>query len=149
MTNIVPIDRGRHGGKGWRPSQGYAFAATQSVVPLVGGEFASAAVAMPIAFVQHDGRFVPAAVLSPLQGRNFFVAPNGHWLGNYVPAALRGYPFRLGRGEGTDQFMLCIDEDSGWVVDAGVNNEGVARFFEEHGSSVHRGSGNCGAPSGD
>jgi hypothetical protein len=133
MVNIVPVDRRRHSGKGWRPSHAYAFASSQSAVPLVGAEFAAAAVAMPIAFMQHEGRYVAVAVLSPIQGRNFFVAPNGHWLGNYVPAALRSYPFRLARAEDSDQFMLCIDEDSGWVVDANVG-EGVAKFFEEDGS---------------
>ena len=127
------MDRGRHGGKGWRQAAGYAFAATQSVVPLVGAEFASAAVAMPIAFVQREGRYVPVAVTSPFQGRNLFVAPSGQWLGNYVPAALRTYPFRLGRGQGSSQVVLCIDEDSGWVVDVGAT-DGVARFFEEDGS---------------
>lgn len=133
MTNIVPVDRNKHTGKGWRPSHSYIFASNQSVVPLVGAEFAAAAVAMLIAFVQHERRYVPVAVLSPIQGRNFFVAPNGHWLGNYVPAALRSYPFRLARPEGSDQFMLCIDEDSGWVVDASLG-EGAARFFEEDGN---------------
>lgn len=130
--NIVAVCRERHAGKGWRHAGGYAFAATQSVVPLVGAEFTSAAVAMPIAFMQHDGRYVPVAVTSPFQGRNLFVAPNGHWLGSYVPAALRSYPFCLCRGQGSDQVVLCIDEDSGWVVDAGA--DGVARLFEEDGS---------------
>ena len=127
------MDQGRHGGKGWRQAEGYAFAATQSVVPLVGAEFASGSVAMPIAFVQRKGRYVPVAVTSPFQGRNLFVAPSGHWLGNYVPAALRNYPFLLGRGRSSDQHVLCIDEDSGWVVDVGAA-DGVARFFEEDGS---------------
>lgn len=132
MVSIVPVDRGRHIGKGWRSSQGYAFAATQALVPLVGAEFANAAVVMPISFVQHDGRYVPVGVTSPIQGRNFFVAPNGHWLGNYVPAALRSYPFRLGHAEDGGQVMLCIDEDSGLVVDTSAT--GATKFFEEDGS---------------
>jgi hypothetical protein len=132
-VNIVAVCRERHGGKGWRQAAGYAFAATRPVVPLVGAEFASGSVAMPIAFVEDEGRYAPVAVTSPFQGRNLFVAPSGQWLGRYVPAALRTYPFRLGRGQGSNQVALCIDEDSGWVVDVGASDR-VARFFEEDGS---------------
>jgi hypothetical protein len=132
-VNIVAVSQERHGGKGWRQAAGYAFAATQFAVPLVGAEFASAAVAMPIAFMQGEGCYVPVAVTSPLQGRNLFVAPSGQWLGSYVPAALRTYPFRLGRGQGSSQVVFCVDEDSGWVVDVGAT-DGVARFFEKDSS---------------
>ena len=133
MVNIVPLDRERHAGKGWRPSQGYAFAATQALVPLTSAEFATAAVAMPIAFIEQSGRYLPVAMMSLLEGRNFFVGPSGQWLGSYVPAVFRGYPFRLVHGKGNDQMILCIDEDSGWVVDATANAD-AARFFEADGS---------------
>lgn len=133
MVNLVAVSHERHGGKRWRAAGGYAFAATQTLIPLVGLEFSNAAVAMPIAFVEHSGNYVPVAVLSPVQGRNLFVGPSGQWLGIYVPAALRSYPFRLAVHEGSKQVSLCIDEDSGWVIDASVD-AAAARFFEEDGS---------------
>ena len=133
MVNIVPLDRERHSGKGWRPSHGYTFVAKQALVPLTSAEFGAAAVAMPIAFIEQSGRYMPVAVLSLLEGHNFFVGPSGQWLGSYVPAAFRGYPFRLVRGQEKDQMILCIDEDSGWVVDAGANPD-AARFFEADGT---------------
>jgi hypothetical protein len=129
MVNLVPVDRQRHAGKGWRQQGGYGFAAEQALVPLTGAEFARAAVAMPIAFIEHSGRYIPVAVLSPVQGRNLFVAPTGQWLGSYIPAALRSYPFRL-RVEGNTATVL-IDEDSGWVVEAKGN---AARYFEDDGT---------------
>src|SRR5262245_56726856 len=133
MVKIIAVDRERHAGKGWRHPQVYAFAATQALVPLVGLEFAKVAVCMPIAFVEQSGRYLPVAVMSPVQGRNLFVAPNGQWLGNYVPAGLRSYPFGLGRVEGSDKVALCTDEDSGWVVDADANAD-ATKFFEADGS---------------
>jgi len=131
MVNIVPVDSERHAGKGWRPPQGYAFAATQAMVPLVGLEFAKVAVAMPIAFIEHSGRYLSVAVMSPVAGRNFLVGPNGQWLGGYVPAVLRSYPFRLARVEGSDQVTLCIDEDSGLLL---ATEADAAKFFEQDGS---------------
>jgi hypothetical protein len=132
MVSYFPVDPERHGGKGWCHAPVYTFAATQTVAPLVGAEFAMTAVAMPIAFVRQDDSFLPVAILSPIQGQNFFVGPNGHWLGSYVPASLRIYPFRLARQEGADQVSLCIDEDSGLIVDAD-NNPDTSKFFEPDG----------------
>lgn len=91
------------------------------------------AVAMPIAFIEQSGRYLPVAIMSPLQGRNLFIGPKGQWLGIYVPAALRSYPFSLARVEGSDKVVVCIDEDSGWVVDAAANAD-ATKFFEEDGS---------------
>jgi hypothetical protein len=131
MVGIVAIDRKRHAGKGWLQPAGYSFAATQALFPLVGREFSMAAAVMPIAFIEQAGRYLPAAVLSPVQGRNLFIGPQGQWLGNYVPALLRTYPFFLLRNEGGENATLCIDESSGLIVDA---NEETQRFFQEDGS---------------
>src|SRR3954470_20980412 len=108
MVNLVPLTKERLEGKKWRASGGYAFAATQSLLPLTGLEFSSAAVAMPIAFVEQAGRYVSVAVMSPVQGRNLFIGPSGQWLGLYVPAVLRSYPFCLGRMDDGGQVALCI-----------------------------------------
>ena len=58
---------------------------------------------------------------------NLFVAPNGRWLGRYVPAALRSHPFRLARTE-DERLALCIDEDSGLL-----GAEEVEPFFDAGG----------------
>jgi SapC len=132
MANIVPISQNRHGGKRWRATGGYAFAATQALLPLVGLEFANAAISMPIAFAEQSGRYLAVAVMSPIQGRNLFIGPSGQWLGHYVPAVLRSYPFHLRRIDGSDQVTLCIDEDSGWLVEGA--DPAAAPFFEEDGT---------------
>ena len=108
----------QHAAKGWRRPAGFAHAAAEAVVPLVGAEFGKAATAMPIAFVAQAGGYQPVALMSPIAGRNLFIGPAGQWLGGYVPAFLRAYPFRLARANETEQAILCIDEDSGLVVDA-------------------------------
>ena len=133
MVNIVPVSNQRHTGKAYRQSMGFGFAATQAVVPLMGAEFARAAVAMPIAFIEHSGRYVAVAVMSPIQGRNLFISPTGQWLGLYLPVSLRSFPFALAQVEGSDKFALCVDEESGCLVDADADPE-AARFFEVDGS---------------
>jgi hypothetical protein len=131
MANIVSVDRERHVGKGWR-RPGYTFAAANAVAPLVGSEFANAALAMPIGFIEQSGRYMPVAVMALAQGSNLLIGPNGQWIGKYVPAILRCYPFYLSRSEGKDEAILCVDEDSGLVVDED-GAENVEKFFEIDG----------------
>jgi hypothetical protein len=132
MPAYAAVSRQTHAGKGWRRHEGYGFAAGEAVLPLVGAEFARAAVAMPIAFVGQDGAFRPMAVLSLVPGRNLFVGPDGKWLGGYVPAVLRGHPFALVRPEGAAEAILCVDEASGLVVEAGT--PGAEPFFDAEGN---------------
>jgi hypothetical protein len=102
LTNTTPqliaVTRERYAGKKWRRASGYGFAATKTLVPIVGAELGRAALALPLAFVQEAGRFVLVAVLSVIPGRNMLVGADGRWLGNHIPACLRGYPFSLATG---------------------------------------------------
>lgn len=129
MATITPITRSRHAGMRWRGNISYAFAAGRAVISLVGAELARAALSFPVAFIQQGEDFVPAAVLGLESNRNLFVAADGRWLGGYVPAALRGYPFILGRTEEGQQ-LLCVDEGSG-LVSEGPDGQ---RFFEDDGT---------------
>jgi SapC protein len=131
MVKIVPVDPERHAGKGWRRPASYDFAATESVVPLGGSEFAHAVSAMPIGFVERAGHYLPVALMAVTKGCNVFVGPTGQWLGGYVPVVLRGYPFSLVRFEGAEPATLGIDEDSGLIVDDAGEN--VEKFFEPDG----------------
>jgi hypothetical protein len=132
MVKIVPVDRERHARKGWRRPQGYDFAASDVLAPLGGSEFAQAVLAMPIGFVEKSSHYVPVALLGLTKGTNLFIGPGSQWLGGYVPSLLRTYPFSLVRQEESDETILCVDEDSGLIVDEGEEN--VEKFFEADGS---------------
>src|SRR4051812_2167131 len=113
--NVVSLER--FGAKRWRGPQDYKFAAKEAVVSIVGAEFRRAALAMPIAFMQSSGRYVPVAVLSLTSGHNMFVGAKGEWLGLYVPALLRGYPFRLLPNQDGSDRVFSVDENSGLISD--------------------------------
>ncbi len=133
MVKVVPVDRERHGRKHWRRPSGYGFAANVNVVPLGGSEFSQAITTMPIGFIEGvPGTYLPVAVVALSKDGNLFVGPGGQWLGGYVPAALRSYPFSLIRTEGVEAGVLGIDEDSGLIVDD-AGGEGVEGFFEADG----------------
>ena len=123
MPQFTAISRDSHAGKKWQRFKSYGFASKVVLAPVVGVEVGRAALALPLAFLQEAERFVLVAVLSLKPGRNMLVAPDGRWLGGYVPAYLRAYPFRLLPQQGTDQTVLCIDTDSGLVVEGDAAGE--------------------------
>jgi hypothetical protein len=121
MAKMVPVDQAQRAGKRWRRPQGYAFAAEYARVPVASFELSHVALTMPIAFVKQSERYLPVGVMAP-KGTNLFVGPQTQWLGIYVPAALRAHPFQLVAAENGGQPTLCIDEESGLLVDKGADN---------------------------
>ncbi len=128
MPSIAAISRERHADKVWKRFVSYDFARPSSLAPLVAAEIPKAAMSMPLAFIRQGEDHVPVALMGLEPGKNLLVAPDGRWLGRYVPSALRGYPFSLARTEG-ETLVLCIDEDSGLVSD-GAEGE---PFFDTEG----------------
>jgi hypothetical protein len=132
MAKLVPVTQEQFGGKRWLRFENYRFASHDPVVPVAASEIARAALAMPLAFLQLEGRYTLVAVQSLLPQQNMFVAADGRWLGFYVPALYRGYPFRLLRKPDSDELVLCVDEESGLVVDGTAGGE---EFFDKDGNA--------------
>ncbi len=128
MMQLVAITPERHAKKAWKTAPNYAFAAAETVMPLVGAELGKAAPAMPIGFIKQEAGYQLVAIASLQPGQNLYVAPDGQWLGAYIPAALRAYPFRLVQPESAEKSILCINEASGLVVEAA---EGGNAFFDD------------------
>jgi len=128
MPNFQVISRERYAGKRWLRYTGYAFALRETVLPLALAELPKATMSLPIAFIEQAGIFQPMAVMGLQASQNLFVAPDGRWVHGYVPAACRGYPFKIGHTPEGGR-VLCFDEDSGLLVDS---LDGEA-FFSEDG----------------
>jgi hypothetical protein len=119
MAKFVPLSREKHHGKNWNRVQTYTFAARDPVAPLVGLELATAAVNMPIGFIKPADTYYLAAILSFRPNDNLFVGSDGRWVGSYIPAIFRAYPFRFLRQEGSEKMVLAVDEESGLIGDDG------------------------------
>lgn len=128
MPQVTTVSRQRHAGKRWQRYTSYAFASHSAVVPLVAAEIQRAVLALPVAFMRQGEAFVPVAVMGLEPGRNLLIDDRGRWRAGYIPAAVRGYPFSLVRGE-QNQLVLCIDEGSGLITE-GPDGEA---FFDESG----------------
>jgi hypothetical protein len=124
MAKYTPISKEQHKDAAWTPFTDYTHAMGDVLVPLMVTELTRAQQSLPIAFTRANGKVLPAAVLGVAQGKNLFVAPNGRWVEGYVPAHLRGYPFRLAHTEDGQQ-VLCFNEDAGLIGTEGT------RFFND------------------
>lgn len=111
----------------WRRVEKYHFAARDTVVPVVAQELPRACMSLPLAFFLQGQDVICVAVLGFQPGRNLFVTADGNWIGPYIPAAYRGYPFAV--ADTHDGAMaLCVDMESG-LVDAGPGEP----FFDDTG----------------
>lgn len=90
----TPLDSLQHRTLRFSPNQPYHFAATQILVPILASEIGRVAREMPILFPNQKG--MPQALLGLEAGKNLHVRDTGHWMGRYIPAHFRRYPFILG-----------------------------------------------------
>lgn len=113
--SIVPVSSERHRDLRWTPFADYSFARSAQVASVVLAELPRAILSLPIGFLRGNEVVQPVALLGLRPEENLFVGADGRWLGPYVPAAFRGYPFRLLPLEGDSRMALCVDESSGLI----------------------------------
>src|SRR4051812_33765880 len=112
MPAYAILNKPQHAVRTWKRPDNYRFAERDQVVGLVSQEAAAACCEMPFGFVRHGDGLEMAGLCSFTPGDNVFIAPNGQWMMRYIPITLRGHPFHHVRQAGSEQAVLCIDEDS-------------------------------------
>jgi len=123
----VPITRARHFDCSLASIEGFEFSQGINSVPLTAVEFPMAMAEYPIIFAGSPGEIAPAVILGLGEAENLFLAPDFSWLGKYVPAFIRRFPFVFSRAD--DRFLLCVDEKY-----AGFNRDGLGqKFFTPEG----------------
>ena len=117
MTEFTAIAPESHAQKAWKNVTDYTFSAENAIIQLVGAELSKAVLAMPTGFIVHEAGYQLVAITSLQPGQNLYVAPDGKWLGTYIPSALRAHPFKLLKHESAENSVLCVNEASGLVVE--------------------------------
>ena len=70
----------------WKNVTDYAFGAADTVIPLVGAELSKTISTMPTGFIKQEAGYELVAINSLQPGMNLYVAPDGKWLGTYIPS---------------------------------------------------------------
>jgi hypothetical protein len=119
----------RHRDTAVKTGHTYAFARKVNSVPITAVEFAHAGAEYPIVFAGTEDAVFPAVVLGA-RAENLFVGEDGKWLGKYIPAFVRRYPFVFSVAQDRKNFTLHLDETF-----EGVNRSGDGeRLFEPNGA---------------
>ncbi|EGV28517.1 SapC family protein [Thiorhodococcus drewsii AZ1] len=120
---MKPLDRKRHRALRLSHNQSYQFVSSRLLVTLVAAEVAHAAREYPVVFPVGDDP-MPMALLGVKAGENLHVNGQGQWLGRYIPAVIRSYPFQLmmseAEGSGVDSTVragILIDESAPHLSD--------------------------------
>ena len=103
------------------PPTNYSFARETNSVAITGVEFSHVSKEYPIVFAKgKDNSLIPAGLLGLRDGENVFVNELGRWLGDYVPAFVRRYPFILAEAGDEKELKICVDEGyEGFDTDKG------------------------------
>lgn len=126
FQQVVPVNKERHANKKVKEISDFQFASKFHIAYVTMQEFARAASIFPIVFLEDKEKdeFRPVALLGLNAGENLFVDVAGKWQASYVPAIIRRYPFALTPSGQDDQYVVCLDEESGLVSDT----EGASLF---------------------
>lgn len=93
----------------------YSYARAEIIAPIVFDEIADAAREYPIIFPDND-ESLPSVLLGVEAGQNAYVADDGRWLGAYIPAYLRRYPFIFGEtgqmSGDKHNYVVMLDPDA-------------------------------------
>lgn len=117
MGNYIAVTPKNIGTKCWTPPASYLFASKYHIVPIATSEITKIVRDIPLAFVRQDNQYTLVAVLSVISNNNMYVDLNGNWLGTYIPTYISTYPFRLSKIKDRDNYILCIDTESGLISD--------------------------------
>ncbi len=127
FKNLANLDVDIHKNLLFEPSVNLNFAADVPTAPLAASELTQAMRHFPIVF-STDDPMVPVALMSLKQDTNAFVDSAGTWLGEYLPAHIRRYPFILGHMDDPETFTIMFDTDA-----PEINTMTGSPLYEENG----------------
>lgn len=109
--NLVVLNKDKHKGLKLSPITNLLFAKDLKAVTLVKDEVKLIAKNYPIVFSQ--GEFPTIMGLIALGDQNVAITGEGQWLGEYIPAMLRKYPFTIAHVDNESyNSVVMIDEDA-------------------------------------
>lgn len=130
----IPLSADTHRDLRFSPHQPFDFARELVFIPLAASELFKAARETVIVFPIQGG--VPQALVAFEAGCNVHIDDAGHWVGRYVPAHLRRYPFVLGEIPTTPEEREENGRRFGLQVDVGaphLNKPDGIRLFDDTG----------------
>ncbi|SFR60732.1 SapC family protein [Thiomicrospira sp. ALE5] len=130
FRNLTALNSEVHQNFCLQPSQSFHFAADTHLIKVMLPEFVQVSPQAPILFIEqsNDEGFIPVMLMGLNHGENIFVNNHGDWIGGYIPALIRRYPFSLVKSGDDNKLVVCFDESSG-RLSATSQDEGAQALF--------------------
>ena len=124
----VALSKTEHRNKALGPRLNYNYTKNLSMIEISSFELQSAVSNFPIVFVKNNQSVKPYCILGLEENQNLFLTSEGKWDAPLVPAAVKVFPFRMGRLK-NGQNLLLFDEKSDLIVE----KDKGAPFFDDEG----------------
>lgn len=115
FKNATPLKAEEHRDFKVFESNDYSYAKGELMAPIVFSEMADIAREYPIIFPTNNSQ-LPYALMGLEPNQNAYVRDDGQWMGTYIPAHIRRYPFALspmpaseGQKQGDVRFAIMVD----------------------------------------
>ena len=118
-VKLVPVSYEVHKAKKLASPNSWAFLRNMPLIGLYEAELASAARDIPICFTAEKDSFFPGALMGVRPDVNSFVGQDGRWCAAHIPWVIRRRPFVLARVETSENWVLCVDDESELLTEAG------------------------------
>ncbi|MES3009905.1 MAG: SapC family protein [Pseudomonadota bacterium] len=131
MTKYIPVSTQSVGLRTWSRYSNYKFADGATLLPALVPELPKLMPHYVLVFATEPDATLGLMVLTGLlPNRNAYLSAQNRWVVPYVPAVLRGYPFKLGTLPGEQKSRaLFVDEASGLLAPQGE----AEAFFDDAG----------------
>lgn len=130
--DVKPVNKKDHQDLSLKGTGTLEFLRDVNSIPLTLPEIPLAAHEFPIVFSGNDDAVVPTLVVGIANDENLAINEDNKWIGRYVPAFVRRYPFVFSKSDEAESFTLCIDETY-----PGVNRDGKGeRLFDSAGENT-------------
>ena len=116
MNNIIHLNREDHKDFNLERVFNFSFADKDNLCPVTMAEIPHIIQQAPLVFAKNDQDVFGIFMLQSYTRQvNNFCDKKGKWLGTYIPARYRQYPFYLANSKNGEERILCFDQSSNLI----------------------------------
>ena len=137
MNKIIQLNKKEHKTFNLERSFNYSFCERDNLCPVTMAEIPHIIQQAPLVFVKNDQDIFGVFMLqSYTQEANNFCDKKGKWIGPYIPAHYRQYPFYLADSMSGKEKIFCFDQSSN-LINEKISKTSVPLFDEQGDLTDH------------
>ena len=137
MNKIIQLNKKEHKAFNLERSFNYSFCERDNLCPVTMAEIPHIIQQAPLVFVKNDQDIFGVFMLqSYTQEANNFCDKKGKWIGPYIPAHYRQYPFYLADSMSGKEKIFCFDQSSN-LINEKISKTSVPLFDEQGDLTDH------------